>query len=275
MHEGNNLPSEISILLEKISFVFRYIKYLLTAKTEHSLHSPFVFDLYTKVITDATPFYSFEDIENIRKELLKSNEIISVTDYGAGSKIFKSNKRKVSDIARYSLKSPKYAQLLFRLINYLKPTSILELGTSLGISTLYLATPNKKSKVITLEGCPETASIAQQNFQKLKLNNITNITGNFNKTLAEVLNKNDVIDCVYFDGNHQKEPTLAYFNQCLANISQNSFFIFDDIHWSDEMEQAWEIIKKHPQVTLTIDLFQIGLVFFREMPEKQHFVLRF
>lgn len=262
-------------ILKKILFIYRYIKYLLSSKTAHSLHSPFVFDLYTKAITDLTPFYSFEDIENIRKELLKSNQVISVTDYGAGSQIFKSNKRKVRDVAYYSLKSPKYAQLLFRVVNYLKSTNILELGTSLGITTLYLATPNKKSNVVTLEGCPETAGIANQNFQKLQLNNITIATGNFNQTLTEVLKKNIEFDCVFFDGNHQKEPTLEYFKQCLDHISQNSFFIFDDIHWSGEMEQTWQEIKKHQRVTLTIDLFQFGLVFFRDMPEKQHFVLRF
>jgi predicted O-methyltransferase YrrM len=260
---------------ESLGFLLRYLKYFIKAKNEYSLHSPFVFDLYTKVITDVTPFYIFEDIEKLRSALLQSNQLITVADYGAGSKIFKSNTRKVSDIARFALKSPKYSQLLFRLVNYLKPLNILELGTSLGISTLYLATPEKKNKVISLEGCEETIGIAKQNFKRLKVNNIEVMQGNFNQTLEVSLKKLNTVGMVFFDGNHQKAPTIEYFNQCLSYIHTDSFFIVDDIHWSREMEEAWNQIISHKQVTLSIDLFQIGIIFFREMQEKQNFILRF
>jgi len=93
--------------------------------------------------------------------------------------------------------------------------------------------------------------------------------------LSAVITPPDVIDLVYFDGNHQKEPTLNYFHTCLQKAHKNSLFIFDDIHWSDGMEEAWEQIKKHDRVHLTIDLFQFGIVFFEKEMPKQHFILKF
>lgn len=261
--------------MDNIRFAIRYLQFYLESINQFSIHSPFVFDLYTKAISDLTPFYIYDDIEKLRQQLLKSNEVITITDYGAGSKIFKSNNRKIGDIAKYALKSPKYSQLLFRLVNYFKPKTILELGTSLGITTLYLSTPNKKANVISLEGCPETAKIAQKHINQFNLKNTEIITGNFSKTLSLAFEKVKPIDFIFFDGNHQKEPTLHYFKQSLPYLTQNSFLIFDDIHWSDEMEAAWKEIINHPRVTLSIDLFQIGMVFFKEMPEKQNFALRF
>ena len=234
-----------------------------------------MFDLLTNVIEDTTPFYSYESIECIRTELLQSKKTINRSDYGTGALKGKSRKQKVKHIAKNAAKSAKYGQLLFRLVNHFQPATILELGTSLGISTLYLATPNKKSKVLTLEGCPETAAIAKQNFEKENLKNIELVIGNFDATLPEILKAIETIDCVFFDGNHQQEPTLSYFEQCLLHINENTLFIFDDIHWSDEMEEAWTSIKNYPQVTLSIDLFFVGLVFFRKQRAQEHFVIRF
>jgi predicted O-methyltransferase YrrM len=189
----------------------------------------------------------------------------------------RSGKRTISEIAERSLKSEKYGQLLFRLVNHFKPNTILELGTSLGISTAYLASANPNSKVITIEGCPNIASEAKKNFEILGLKNIESVIGNFDSVLPAALCQLPTADCklVFFDGNHKKEPTLRYFNQCLELADNTSVFIFDDIHWSNEMEEAWEEIKSHPQVTVTIYLFFLGLVFFRKEQVKQNFIVRF
>jgi len=201
--------------------------------------------------------------------------MIEVTDLGAGSSQLKGIKRKVSDLAKYSAKSAKYGQLLYRLSAHFKPFNILELGTSFGISTLYLSLGNEDATTTTMEGCPEIAALAKKHFSSLNSNRIEVITGDFGKALPAYLQKNNRLDLVFFDGNHRREPTLEYFRLCLEKANDNSLFIFDDIHWSEEMEEAWAEIKNHPSVTVTIDLFFVGLVFFRKGQEKQHFSIRF
>lgn len=260
--------------MEKISFFLRYLSFILSAKDEHSIHSPFVFDLYTKAIKPRKNFYVFTAIEKLRSKLLSSTKKIKVTDYGAGSKIENSPERSVSNIARYAEKSPELAQLIFRLIEYLKPAIIFDLGTSLGITTIYEASPSHESKVITFEGCPETSKIARENFQKMKLKNIELVEGNIDQTLPAKIQQVQKIDFIFFDANHRYEPTVRYFETCLEKAREESVFVFDDIHWSKEMEEAWQYIQNHPRVTISIDLFFLGIIFFRTKQPKQHFKLK-
>jgi len=259
----------------KLKFLLNYIKYRFQSDNEHGIHSPFVYELYNDVICDESPFYVYEDIESIRAKLLLTDLKINIEDHGAGSRVNSSPQRKIKDIAKHTLKSPKYGQLLFRLVNHFKPQHILELGTSLGVSTLYLATPNKKAKITTIEGCPNTAKVAQVNFKKMGLKNIELVNATFDSYLPQYLAKVPSLDMIFFDGNHQKAATLDYFDQCVAKVHPESIFIFDDIHWYTEMEEAWEVIKKHPKVTSTIDLFFVGIVFFNTDLSKENFLLRF
>lgn len=252
-----------------------FIKYLFQAKNEHSLHSPFLFDFYLKVLKGSTVENDFLAIEELRKKMLSDEREIEITDFGAGSKISRSNRRRIRDIARNSQKSARLAQLFYRVIRYYNYHTILDLGTSLGITTAYIAKANQAGKVYTFEGCPATATIAQENFSQLNLTNTELIIGNLNDTLPEQLKKIEKIDFAFFDANHQYEPTIAYFEQCLAKSVDESCFIFDDIYWSDGMKKAWDYIRNHPQVTVSIDIFWVGIVFFRKKQPKQHFVLRF
>ena len=208
--------------------------------------------------------------------MLTDTRVLEVEDFGAGSAVFKTNKRAVSAIAASSLKPKKYAQLLFRIVNHYKPTTILELGTSFGITSAYLAAANEQVTVFTCEGAPAIAGIARQNFEKLQLKNIQLTEGDFAQTLAPLLTNLPAINFAFIDGNHRKEPTLTYFTQLLDHATAYSMFVFDDIHWSEGMEEAWAIIQKHPAVTLSIDLFFIGIVFFNpDINHKQHFAIRF
>jgi len=257
------------------SQVLKYISYKIKAVSKYKVHSPFVYDLIIDVFENDNSYYAFPAVELIRKKLLLSKRVLKVEDMGAGSRVFNSSQRKVKSIVKHSAKKPKYAQLLFRMVNYYNPNTILELGTSLGLTTAYLAKARKKAKVYTLEGSSEICEAAKNTFKSLRLNNVQILQGNFNDTLPEILSKITVLDFVFFDGNHQKKPTLDYFNQCLEKVNENSVFVFDDIHWSDEMTEAWEAIKNHPEVTISVDIFQFGIVFFRRGVEKQHFELRY
>ena len=250
----------------------QYIKYLLKSKNQYDVHSPFIYDFITKCLNANS--INQKEILNFKKDLLANNEIITTHDLGAGSKIFKSPNRKVSKIAKHAGISNKYAFLLNKILPYFEIKNVLELGTSLGISTASMKIGNPNIVIDTIEGCNETAKIAQQYFDKHQLNNINLIIDDF-KTSIDNLVINKKYDLVYFDGNHLQKPTLKYFNACLKNIHNNTIFIFDDIHWSKEMVNAWEIIKKEQKVTTTIDLFQWGIVFFRKELSKQHFIIRF
>lgn len=253
-----------------------YLKFLWNSKNEHGVHSPFVFNLLTKCFYDKKVKPEYDILKNYRKSLLLNKNFIEVTDFGAGSKIFKSNRRQISKIAKTAGISPKRAELLFRVTNYFQPNNILEIGTSLGLATSALALGNPKAKVITLEGCPQTAKQCQLQFQKFNFNNVNSIVTEFEKYFQDIKLKlkTENFNLIYFDGNHSKKATLAYFDLLLPTIDNDSVWIFDDIHWSEEMEEAWGIIKGHPKVTVTIDTFQWGFVFFRYEQPKEHFVIR-
>lgn len=261
--------------MDKLISAKDFIKYKLLGGTAHDVHSPFVFDLLNTVIRDETPFYIFDKIESLRASLHFNSTKIPVRDYGTGGESNQDRLLPVSFIVDNFVQGPRYAQLLFRLVNHFRPACILELGTSLGITTLYLATPSSSSRIITLEGCPSTASMAQSHFDFFEMKNIELHVGEFGSTLPKVLRREGKIDFIYFDGNHRKNPTLAYFNQTLPHAHEESVFVFDDIHWSREMKEAWNEIKVRPEVSLSIDLFQFGLVFFKTGIPKQDYTLKF
>lgn len=209
--------------------------------------------------------------------LLRDQRYTTRTDLGAKAPDFPWQKEilPVKTIARRFSVSPDFGRLLFRLSRHFQPDLTLELGTSLGISTAYMALGNPQGTIITIEGCPEIAKDAHQNFEKLGIRNIDQRTGNFDKVLPDILGEVASLDMIFIDGNHKKDATLDYFRQCLQHINSNSVLIFDDIHWSDGMQAAWFEIKHHPRVRITIDLFQMGLVFFREGLSKEDFILLF
>ena len=252
-----------------------YIKFLFHSKNEHGLHSPFVFDLVTKCFYDATKYQEYEVLKSYRKSLLENKNTIEVTDFGAGSRVFKSNVREISKIAQTAGITPKNAELLFRIVRYFQPKSILEIGTSLGLATSALSLGNEKSKIITLEGCPNTQKQAQIQLQGQNSNfqNVEFVNTEFSSYFKVIHPSPITHHLIYFDGNHSKKATLDYFEALLPTISNDSVWIFDDIHWSADMEEAWEIIKNHPKVSVTIDTFQWGIVFFRIEQEKEHFII--
>lgn len=232
-----------------------------------------MYDLITNCFYDNSNKSWYNTIKKYRDSLLKNDSLILIEDFGAGSKSLSTNNRKISSIAKKAGISLKRAQFLGRLTQYFDSNHILEVGTSLGIATASMSLVKPNAQIITLEGCQNTANIAIKNFNEFQLNNINTIIGNFNQTLPKVL-ENRVFDLIFFDGNHQKEPTIQYFNQCLDHITNNSIFIFDDIYWSKGMKEAWLHIINHPKVTISIDTFYWGIVFFRKEQPKQHFIIR-
>jgi len=256
-------------------FFLDYIIHRFTAKTRHGVHSPFVYKLIDEVIYNFKPKPYEHGIEKQRAQLKRDTQLITITDYGAGSHANNAQKKSVSTIAKQALKPKSLAQLLGRLAQRFAPPSIIELGTCLGITTAYLAKAAPEARIVTVEGCPEIAQVARQTFHQLGVDRIDLRIGNFDELLPQLLQAFSQIDFLFIDGNHRKEATLNYFQMCLPQVHEQTVLIFDDIYWSKGMKEAWEEIKAHPDVSLTIDLFFIGLVFFKRNQAKEHFKIKF
>lgn len=255
---------------------FHQIKYFLihffSAKRKgHGVHSPFAYRLCEEVFYNEDEFYPFHQLEELRLELLKNKTVLEIEDLGVGSKNINKKNRTVREIAKHSLSSEKKSQLIFRLANFLNSKNIIEMGTSLGLNTLYLSQVNNNAKVFTIEGSKSLFDFAKNISERKGINNIEFINGNFDTEFEKLLKKIDTPDLIYFDGNHSYEATINYFKMALRYKNENTVFIFDDIYWSEEMTRAWQEIIAKKEVILSIDCFDLGLVFFRnEFKEKSH-----
>ncbi len=252
------------------------MRYLLDAKGSNSIHSPFVFNLYTKVIKDKSFHSDYILIEKILKRVIKNDNQIEITDFGVDNEIgYEHRLEKISDLYKKSSITPKYGKLLYRLTKHFNPKCIFEIGTSVGASTIYLATARNYEVIHTFEGCSAKSSIAKMLFDKYDYENINLNIGQFSKTVTEKLQDIDEIDFAFIDGYHKKDATIDFFEQLYTKAHKNSVFVFDDIHWSKGMEEAWKIICNDKRVTVSIDLYRIGLIFFNPDYSKEHFVLKF
>lgn len=295
-------------MYSRLQLARKYIRYYLTASNGkgHGVHSPFVYDFIRNVLNDKRPYTACTRVEELRARLLRDQRILEVEDLGAGSGVSKSRRRSVAEIARHAAKPAKLGRLLYRIARYYDVSRVVELGTSLGLSTGYLASGAGEAascelraaseevregtareevreeaarhavRVWTIEGAPAIAAVAADDLRELGLADVQLVVGNFDEQLEGVLANAGAVDLAFVDGNHRKEPTLRYFDLLMERRGPGAIFIFDDIHWSKQMEEAWDTICTDPRVYMTIDLFFIGLVVFREeFKVPQHFIVRF
>ena len=260
--------------IKVLQIIKSYLNFLWNSKNQHGVHSPFIYNLVTKCFYDKSYYPEYSILKNYRNSLLQNKNTIEVTDFGAGSRVFKSNLRAINQIAKNAGISSKRAELLFRIVNYFQPTTILEIGTSLGLATSALSLGNKDSKIITLERCLKTLNQCQLQLQKFNINNVECVNTIFEDYLKSFDFRLSTFNLIYFDGNHSKKATLEYFELLIPTITNDSVWIFEDFHWNSDMEEVWEIIKNHPKVTVTIDTFQWNIVFFRTEQKKEHFTIR-
>jgi predicted O-methyltransferase YrrM len=246
-----------------------YITHWLDAVDDHSIHSPFFFEFF-KIVNEKTPIWGADEIEQVREKLLANSFAIEYAELGSGKPATK-GKEKLSAIAQRSLATPDIAALYSRIIKYLKADTVIELGTSLGITTLYLALRNE-TQITTLEGNKAVADIAITNFEFFDKKNISVVHGNIDQTLKEALFNMRRVDFALIDANHRYEPTMRYFDLISKRVKEKSIVVIDDIHRSAEMGKAWNEIRKNELVYGSIDLYRCGVLFFEPSLGKQHFV---
>ena len=253
--------------------IYKYIFHFFTARHTwgFGVHSPFLFQFTRFVLLEKNSYYAFQQIENLRSKLRNDNRILDIKDHGIGA----DRREAVSSVANNAIKSRKYAQLLYRMVHYFKAHNVLEFGTSLGVTTSYLASPSTGINCVSLEGSSQIAQVARENIDSLGIKNVEIVVGDIAATLSTVLTKIEKLDFVFFDANHQSQAVINYFEQCLAKVHNDTVMVFDDIHWSDDMEGAWRKIQKYNEVKSTIDLFQIGIVFFNSDLNKKHYKMRY
>ena len=259
--------------MNHLLYILKYITHFFTARNTRGFGVPsrFLFQITRFVLCEKHSYYIFQSIENLRSKLKKDYRKVRITDFGTGN----NRTETISEITNKSLKSAKYGQLLFRMVHYFKARDVLELGTSLGITTSYLASASSEIQCVSLEGCHEIAELARENIDKLTIKNIELVAGEINNTLTIVLDQTNKLDFVFIDANHQSEAILNYFNLCLSKVHSNTVIVIDDIYWSIDMEKAWKKIKAFPQVKSTIDLFELGIVFFNPDLHKKHYKMRY
>ena len=261
------------MFMSNFRVVYKYFVHFFTARNTRGfgVHSPFLFRFTRFVLCEKHSYYIFRKIEALRSKLKNDKRVLEIKDVGTGL----DRNASIQSIARKSLKSAKYGQLLFRIANYFKARNILELGTSLGVTTAYLATNTIEINCVSLEGCPQIAAVANENLHKFGIANVEIIVGNIDDTLPKALSQFDKLDLIFIDANHKSESVLNYFNLCLSRIHNESIVVVDDIYWSKDMEFAWNQIKNHSHVTSTIDLFQVGIVFFNTDLHINHYKMRY
>ena len=280
--------------MSKIHQIGAFIRHFLTAwnTSGEAIHSPYLFRLVRFVLRDENAYYCFRDIERRREFLLACEDSLDVVDYGsAGSPEGMHVQRRVCDIAKNHLESARVGQVLFRIVNFLheeekRPLNILELGTSLGITTAYLASPDSRNKVLTMEGSEAVLRVAQGVWKMLKLENIEWIQGNIDDTLYNIYigergkvkgergKERGELDLAFVDANHTYEATMRYADFLLNRLTEKGILVLDDIHYSEQMERAWNELKADPRVTTSMDLYHVGLLFVDTHYLKRHYRIR-
>lgn len=250
-----------------------FLKYRLNAKNRHGIHSPFVYRLLDEVIYDFRAKSVYHDIEKLRAELLEYTREIPLDDRD-GESINTGKTIKIKSCVG-KLKSTLVLQLIYRLVEELKPLNIIEYGSSLGISTAYLAKAAPQARIIHIDENKETASITAEILRKLNIQNVELHIGDLVASFPLFLKDIPQLDVVLIQSAKRRENILNNFKCCLPRLSNNSMMVFENIYQNKEMKEAWNEIKSHPEITVTLDLFQVGLVFIRRAQAKEDFTIRF
>ncbi len=240
------------------------LDYAWRANTIFDVHAPKAFSFVGEVVEDTREFYAFAKIEAERKRLLADPTEIQLTDHGAGSRARTARRKTVAQVARQSTSPPRFGRYLFRVVEWAQAQRVLELGTNLGIGTAYLAAPLPgAAKLVSIEGDPAVLAQARITLDRsVGSRPVRLLEGTFEARLEEALAELGHVDVTFIDGHHAEEATKRYFARIAEACHPGSVVVLDDIYWSPGMAAAWRWVREQPGVTLSLDLYRWGVVFF-------------
>jgi predicted O-methyltransferase YrrM len=265
-------------------WLFRFqttLRWYVRAKNPAVVRGEYLREFLREVYLDDRHYHAFDLVCSIRRHWRRQPGTVSTATLGAPSRTTRASRRPVSGLVRKNAIDAPTGKLLFRVALWLRASSILELGTNMGISGLYLHAPNTKATLHTVEGNEEVATLARQTFQMagagpgLRLHHAS-----FDDWLKEHLPSDtqagtfQSLDLLFLDGDHRYAPTLSYVKRLIPLRSAEAVFIVADIHWSPGMERAWEELKALPEVSASLDLYHLGVLFFKPGIEKEHLAVR-
>jgi predicted O-methyltransferase YrrM len=256
-----------------MNLIGEYIKYKLSNKGKHQIHSPFVFDFVSNCLKIGITENDKSLIRLYENSLKRNNQEIEIQDFGAGSKKM-TNKRKISKIYKTVSAKGVYAKLLYQLNKHYLFENVLEFGTSLGVGTLHLALGNQNSNIITVDACKNTSDFAQENLNNLAIQNVNFLRNTFYDFLLAIKGETIKFDLIYIDGHHDGEALQYYWKELAKHIHEETLIILDDIRWSESMLVAWNKIIENENYHLTMDLFRMGIISKRPKQAKEHFVIK-
>ncbi len=247
------------MLASYMRYFWKYLSYLFHAKHRKGfgIHSPFVFYLVTMVIEEKLPYYRFVQIENLRTLLTKTKKKIKENRNGV------EKERRISEFVYESSFSPSYDQLLFRLVNFFKPKNVVEIGDSVGITTLYLATSDTRRPTYTIGESKDLADFAHTTFGKVGLQNIIQLAGSVEEKLPVVLSKEKNVDFVYFGRQASVEAMQKSLSLLSSCFTGKTVLLMSDI-WKDDRKKLWESVKKQGGGRVSIDMFHYGILIYNE-----------
>ncbi len=238
------------------------------------VHPPFAFKFISEVIF-GDKISGLDGIEDLRKSLSGNEELLEISDHGAGSRLATGEKRSVQKLVKQTAVSRRKGELLARISAFLDFPVILELGTGTGISSLYLAMGSPRSTLFSCEGSPAIGELAKRNVNELGNKNINISVDTFMSWLPGILRQQGDDLLVFLDGDHRGEKLLRYCDMIMASKQQKTVLVLDDIHWSEDMYHAWRTLIDREGISLSLELFNLGIIFLGFKVQKEHFNIRF
>ncbi|MDD2435944.1 MAG: SAM-dependent methyltransferase [Massilibacteroides sp.] len=228
--------------------LYRKIRY----RKGHGVHSPFVFNFITKVIDERAAYYCLKDIELTRKKFFYENE----------------------PFHKWEIR-PKYGALLMRISNYLKPQNLLLIGSDLSFSALYSSSYASTTRCVVLEEKTEIAAFSRSVIEKHRAKNILLKEGVYQKTVSEVLEHTDKLDFVYFGYPNDSALDIPVFECILPHLHEHSVLILRGIRKTKDRKEFWNRLCARPEVSVTIDVYELGIAFFNHKIHKKNYIVSF
>lgn len=281
------------------AILIKYLKYRLAARGRRGrgIHSPLVYDLIRKVIVNEERWKVPGRVVEVHRALLKDRTRLAFEEFGAGSRVASTESggdsrddftgsdagsgitsvasRSIRSLTRRSSVNRRFGRFLFRLVRWFRPDELIELGTGIGVSTLYLSAAFDR-QMESVEASPQKHAFSKVLFEQYGIKNVKTHCGTFMQCFEDVVPDPDARSMVFLDGDHRYGATMELVERLIDTRKNGEMLIvIDDIHWSEEMERAWNELRHDSRIPFTVDLFQVGLVFIRDEVSKQHFTLTF